>query len=89
MALANVSSRMDEDMKRDMEGICREQGMHMTTAFVIFAKKLTREKCIPFDVAVDPFYSSENMQALPGSLEQLKEGRVVVKTTKEPEEMEH
>ena len=85
MALANVSFRMDEDLKRDMEETCRELGMNMTTAFVIFAKKLTRERRIPFDVAIDPFYSSENMQALLESLEQLKESRVVVKTVKELE----
>ena len=87
MALANVSFRMDEDLKRDMEETCRELGMNMTTAFVIFAKKLTRERRIPFDVAIDPFYSSENMQALLESLEQLKAGKTVIKATEELEEM--
>lgn len=38
--------------------------MSMTTAFTIFAKKMSREKRIPFDVSVDPFYSEENMAHL-------------------------
>jgi len=45
-----VNFRMDENLKKDMEIICRELGMNMTTAFTIFAKKLTREQRIPFDI---------------------------------------
>ncbi|WP_270208748.1 hypothetical protein [Parasutterella excrementihominis] len=29
----------------------------MTAAFTIFAKTVTREKRIPFEVSADPFYS--------------------------------
>ena len=36
----------------------------MTTAFTIFAKKMTREKRIPFEVSIDPFYSESNMNYL-------------------------
>ena len=35
---------------------------YATTAFTIFAKKVSREKRIPFDVSVDPFYSESNMR---------------------------
>ena len=38
--------------------------MNMTTAITIFAKKMTREKRIPFEVSVDPFYSESNMAHL-------------------------
>lgn len=44
-----------------MEQVCAELGMSMTTAFTVFAKKVSREKRIPFDVCVDPFYSEQNM----------------------------
>lgn len=60
----NVNFRMDADLKKSMEQACSELGMSMTTAFTIFAKKVSREKRIPFDVSVDPFYSENNMRYL-------------------------
>jgi DNA-damage-inducible protein J len=59
-----VNIRMDADLKRGMEETCRELGMNLTTAFMIFARKMTRERRIPFDVSVDPFYSAANMDHL-------------------------
>ena len=45
----NVNFRMDADLKKSMEQTCSELGMSMTTAFTIFAKKVSREKRIPFE----------------------------------------
>jgi len=87
MAQTLVNIRMDEDLKKSMERTCRDLGMNMTTAFTIFAKKVSREQRIPFDVSVDPFYSERNMAAIEESAEQLKQGRVVVKTLEELEAM--
>ena len=53
----NVNFRMDPDLKRNMEEVCAEMGLSMTTAFTIFAKKVSREHRIPFEVSADPFYS--------------------------------
>ena len=53
MAQSIVSFRMDENLKRSMEQLCDELGMSMTTAFTIFAKKMTRENRIPFEVSVE------------------------------------
>lgn len=89
MAQTLVNIRMDEELKKSMEQTCQELGMNMTTAFTIFAKKMTREKRIPFDVSVDPFYSERNMQALDESIMQLRQGKVVEKTLEELEEMAH
>ena len=36
----------------------------MTTAITMLAKKMTREKRLPFEVSMDPFYSDENMARL-------------------------
>ena len=52
----NVNFRMDPDLKRSMEEVCAEMGLSMTTAFTIFAKKVSREHRIPFEVSADPFY---------------------------------
>ena len=85
MAQVLVNIRMDEDLKKSMESTCRTLGMNMTTAFTIFAKKVSREKRIPFDVSVDPFYSSQNIIAINEAAEQIKQGKVVIKTLEEIE----
>ena len=54
MAQVLVNFRIDEEVKRDMEQACREMGLSMSTAFAIFAKKVGREKRIPFEIAVEP-----------------------------------
>lgn len=59
-----VNIRLDKDLKQAMESTCRQLGMTMTTAFTIFAKKMTREQRIPFDVALDPFFSANNLSHL-------------------------
>ena len=79
MAQAMVNFRMDEELKKSMEETCKELGLSMTTAFTIFAKKLTREKRIPFDVSVDPFYSESNMESLKKVMEDIESGKAVLK----------
>lgn len=71
----NINFRMDADLKKSMEQTCSELGMSMTTAFTIFAKKVSREKRIPFEVSVDPFYSESNIAHLRRGVEALNEGK--------------
>ena len=68
MSQTTVNVRMDEDLKKDFDGICNELGITMSTAIIMLAKKMTREKRIPFEVSVDPFYSEENMSRLRKSM---------------------
>jgi len=77
MAQAMVNFRMDEDLKKNMEQTCKEMGLSMTTAFTIFANKVTKEKRIPFEVAVepDPFYSEANMNRLRIAIADAKAGK--------------
>ena len=70
-----VSVRMDTDLKRGMEEICRELGISLSTAFTIYARKVTREKRIPFDLAIDPFYSPANLDRLAQVREDVDAGR--------------
>lgn len=55
-----VSVRMDEALKNNFDFICNELGMNMTTAITIFAKKVCREKRIPFDVSIDKSFEGGN-----------------------------
>jgi DNA-damage-inducible protein J len=76
MAQSMVNFRMDADLKKGMEQVCREMGLSMTAAFTIFATKVSKEKRIPFEVAVDPFFSEANMERLKKAIADVETGRV-------------
>lgn len=85
--MTTVSVRMDDNLKKDFDSICNELGLSMTTAITMLAKKMTREKRLPFDVSLDPFYSASNMAALNESIEEMRQGKTVTKTLDELEAM--
>lgn len=89
MAQTLINLRIDEDVKRSMEQTCKELGITMSAAFNIFARKMSREKRIPFEVSLDPFYSESNMKAIQESVKQIEDGKVVEKTMEELEAMEN
>ena len=76
--VVNVNFKLDEDVKKSMEQACNELGLSMSAAFSIFARKVGREKRIPFEVSVDPFYSEENMARLKEAIQDLDAGKGTV-----------
>ena len=72
----NVNFKLDADVKKSMEQACSELGLSMSAAFTVFAKKVGREKRIPFDVAVDPFYSEGNIRYLEQKMADYKAGKI-------------
>ena len=89
MAQVLINIRIDEDLKKSMEQTCQALGMNMTTAFTIFAKKMSREQRIPFEVSIDPFYSEKNKAAINEAAKQIESGQVVVKSIEVLEAMEN
>lgn len=82
MARTLINFRIDKDLKLDLEEICEDMGMSLSTAFTIFAKKLAKERKIPFEIDSDPFYSKKNVKRLEKSIEQLeKTGGTIHKIT--------
>jgi DNA-damage-inducible protein J len=77
MAQSMINFRIDEELKKSMEEVCKEMGLSMTTAFTIFAAKVSRERRIPFDVTADPdpFYSEANMERLQKAITDVKSGK--------------
>ncbi|MBQ7760266.1 MAG: type II toxin-antitoxin system RelB/DinJ family antitoxin [Acidaminococcaceae bacterium] len=53
MAQANVNIRMDAELKNNLDQLCNELGMTISTAVTIFAKAMVRRGGIPFDVRID------------------------------------
>ena len=48
------SLNMDTELRRDMEEVCKEMGMSLNTALVLFMKKVVRDRKIPFEITADP-----------------------------------
>ena len=71
----SVNFKLDADVKKSMEQACADLGLSMSAAFTIFAKKVGRERRIPFEVSVDPFYSDSNMRHLAKIMKDIKEGK--------------
>ena len=52
MAQTTVNVRMDETLKKQLEWLCNELGMSISTAVTLFAKTAIRERGIPFELRV-------------------------------------
>ena len=88
--MTTISLRFDDEMKKQLDEMCAEMGMNLTTFFMVYAKKALRDRRIPFDITapIDPFYSESNMAQIRKADEQVRAGRVVVKSMDELEAME-
>ncbi len=70
--MAQISLRIEDEVKKKAEEACADIGLSLSSAINIYLKKLGREKRIPFEVSVDPFYSEENMSRLRKSVVQME-----------------
>ena len=84
-----ISVRLDDDLKEAFESACDDMGMSMATCITVFAKRVARDRKIPFEVSAppDPFYSISNLKALNESENQYLNGKTVVKSLEELEAM--
>jgi len=53
MAQINVNIRMDDELKKEFDTLCRDLGLTMTAAFTVFAKTVVMRQGIPFDISKD------------------------------------
>lgn len=76
--VVNVNFKLDSDTKKAMESVCADIGITMSAAFTIFAKKVGRERRIPFELSADPFYSDANMRYLKKKKEEYQNGTMML-----------
>jgi len=74
--MAQVNIRIDDDLKERADLLFEELGMNMTTAFTIFVKASVRQRGIPFELNLDPFYSEKNMRVLKESIRDADAGKL-------------
>lgn len=53
MATTNITMRIDEELKAQLQELVSNLGMDMTTFFTISAKQAVREQRIPFPISMD------------------------------------
>lgn len=74
--MAQISFRVDDNVKREAEETLDVIGLSMSAAMNIFLKKIAREKRIPFELSADPFYSESNIHYLEKKMEDYKKGKL-------------
>ena len=53
MAQTNINIRMDENLKKEFDGLCTDLGLTMTAAFNVFARTMVRQQRIPFEISMN------------------------------------
>lgn len=61
---ATLTTRLDQQDKKDFESFCKAAGLTPSSAINMFVKATLREGEIPFKIKADPFYSDSNMKRL-------------------------
>ncbi len=77
--MAQISLRVDDDLKRNAERTFDDIGLSMSTAINIFLKTVVRENRIPFELSADPFYSKDNIEELERRIADIRSGKSTLK----------
>ena len=75
--MAQISFRVDDEIKKKAERTFDDIGISMSAAINIYLKTVVRENRIPFELSADPFYSDENMSRLRESIRQKRRRKEV------------
>lgn len=76
--MAQISFRMDDDLKLSAEETFKSMGMTMSTAINIFVTQTVRNGQFPFAIKADPSYSESNMSVLRRRVQDMDAGRNVM-----------
>lgn len=75
MTTTTMTIRMDAELKREADTLCKEMGMTLSTAFNIFAKEMVRKRGIPFAITgKTSLYDEPNRSHLLDAMNELNAG---------------
>lgn len=87
--MKTISVRLDDADYEALTQMLANMGQTKQTFYESYTKTALRERRIPFIISdqADPFYSEANTSRLRHSFHQAEEGKVIVKSLTELEEM--
>ncbi len=87
--MTTISIRLDDQDKVALEEMCNDMGMNLSTFYMLYTKKVLRDRKIPFviEAPINPFYSAANLDRIKQADNQVRQGKVVVRSLKELEAM--
>lgn len=86
--MAVITINLEEQEKLQLEELIKNMGLNLSTFFQIYTKRVLHDRKIPFEIiALDNFYSAENLEKIELAEKQVKEGKIVIKTIEELEAM--
>ena len=85
MAVTNITMRIDEELKTQLQELVSNLGMDMTTFFTLSAKQAVREQGIPFDITMR-VPNSETLEVI-GEVKAMKKAPSVGKTYTDVDDM--
>ena len=53
MSITAISIRLDADIKKQFDDLCKEFGISTNAAFNLFARTVVREQAIPFPISLN------------------------------------
>lgn len=79
MANTNVTMRIDEDLKSQLQDLMSNLGMDMTTFFTLAAKQAVREQALPFQPKlINGNYNKKAYQFAMNNTRYNSEGKAVI-----------
>lgn len=79
MANTNVTMRIDEDLKSQLQDLMSNLGMDMTTFFTLAAKQAVREQALPFQPRlINGNYNKKAYQLAMNNTKYNSEGKAVI-----------
>ena len=75
--MTQVMIQMEDELSKELHQVCEDIGLPVSAAFLIFAKRVARDRKITFELsdAPDTIDSQRNMEHLRRSIAQLNAGQ--------------
>ena len=72
MSTTAISIRLDSDIKKQFENLCKEFGLSTNAAFNLFARTVVREQAIPFPITLNRSESEKRSKLAQKALDRVQ-----------------
>lgn len=72
MSTTAISIRLDSDIKKKFDDLCKEFGISTNAAFNLFARTVVREQAIPFPISINTGESEKRSVAAQKALTKIQ-----------------